>query len=131
VEGEVCEFKALDCLVVAEVEEGCIFVKFPFFSWSDEGVLVLNVACNFSSRAVFFCLFYGALGPSTCGEIVSTGLLTIAKQVLADSAELLGRSSLEEKDRVILWDLEKFPKVGLRCLGNFLERLAAMAHFHH
>lgn len=88
-EWEVCEFKTLDCLVVTVVEEGSIFVEFPFFSWSNSGVLVLNVACDFSRRAVLFRLFYGALRPSTSGEVIGSGLLSIAKQVLADSAELL------------------------------------------
>jgi len=81
---ELKELETLDGLVIAVVEELGVGVDVPFFWPSKRGVTTGDVAGNLVGCAVLLGLFDCALGPGACCEVISSLLLTIVEQVVAD-----------------------------------------------
>ena len=70
VKGELCKLKALDCLVVAVVEEFGLLIDVPISWLSDRGETITRIICDLICRAIFFGLLDCTLRPCSRRQIV-------------------------------------------------------------
>lgn len=116
------EFKSLNSLILAEVEESGFLFDVPLSMGSDSRVFGSFVIGDFLSIAEFLGFFDSAFRPGTCCHIV--GCLErsgLTEQVLANSRELLGGTALEKHDFVGLWHLHQGAQIRTSGFGNFSE----------
>ena len=124
------EFKALNGLIIAVVEEFCIGIDVPIGWLSNSAVAIFLVVVALGWGTVLFGFFDGTLRPGTGGQVVGRLLRSVLKEIVAHSGELERCSTLEHKDSEVVWDREQSCKVRFALLSDASEGLASMGHFH-
>lgn len=116
---EFVELEALDRLILAEVEESGLFLDVPLLMRSNRAILEVLVPGHFVGVAELLGLLDGTFTPCAGGHIVgSLEGSTLTEQVLADSRELLGGTTLEEHDLVSVWNRHKSAEISTGLLND-------------
>lgn len=128
--GELVELKALDSLILAEMEESCFLFDVPFAGILNSRVSGILVVGHFLSIAEFLGFLNGSLRPGTSSHIVSGLNNTFTEEVLANSGELLRSTTLEEHDFVSFGYAHQSAEIAASCLSNFSKIFGPVAHLH-
>jgi hypothetical protein len=107
-EGVEIKLEAVDGLVGAEVEEGCIWVNGPLLvRHLSRAVVVGPVVADEIHVGEFLHFGVVLVGPHTGHHKVARSLWLETDEVFDDSSVLHGGSTLLEHDPIVVWNLEE------------------------
>ena len=125
--GQLIPGGAVDGLVLADVDIVGILGDVQIGAVGDIGEVLVGGGGNHLHLAILLGLGNGLLGP--CAGLHIAGL-AVLHQVHGHHGKLQGAAALDEQDLVVIGDVHQLAQVGLGLVGDLLEHLGAVAHFH-